>query len=185
MKKSLALLLCAVVVPGMALAFTEYVDEAMEDLEEDLEEIGVPFGESPDDPAGVTPDDPATPSPDDPASPGAPGTNPKGPAKKVKKDYSPEGETTLIVTSSPAAARVTVDGKDVGMTPLYCTDLEPGRHAVKVADLNDEVELRPGGITHLDVTYTGMEKDKTEDKAVAGKYVDNRDNYFELHIGDK
>jgi hypothetical protein len=82
------------------------------------------------------------------------------------------------------AAPVKVDGRDAGTTPVYFTDLAPGRHAVSVGTVADEVELRPGGVTHLDVSYVAPPPDK-EPTPVAGKYVDNRDNYFELHIGNE
>jgi hypothetical protein len=38
----------------------------------------------------------------------------------------------LEITSEPSGARVTVDGKPVGQTPLKVRDLETGRHAVAI-----------------------------------------------------
>jgi len=188
MKGIVSALMVAAFVPALALAFTDYVDEYVDEVTSELEEFGIPVGDetdqpvgAPGDPAAPTPGDPAAPAPGDPASPTAP------PGTKVKTDYSPNGaeNTTLIVTSTPSAAPVTVDGRDEGHTPIYFTDLAPGRHTVKVAKVTDEVELRAGGITHLDVTCAVAPKDKDDDSAVAGHYVDNRDNYFELHIGNE
>ncbi len=67
--------------------------------------------------------------------------------------YAPYGaqRTTLVVTSTPSAARVTVDGRDVGFTPIFFNDLAPGNHRVTVGDVAEEVELTPGGVTHVDV----------------------------------
>jgi hypothetical protein len=172
MKVFVSALMVAAFVPALAFAFTEYVDEYVDEVTSELEELGIPVGDRPDQPVGA-------PTPAEPAAPKAPeGT-------KVKTDYAPYGSenTTLIVTSTPSAAAVTVDGREAGHTPIYFTDLAPGRHRVTVANVADEVELRPGGITHLDVTCAAPE-DETRDPALAGNYVDNRDNYFELHIGD-
>jgi serine/threonine-protein kinase len=36
------------------------------------------------------------------------------------------------VRSTPAGARVLLDGKNVGLTPLTLRDLEPGSHAVRI-----------------------------------------------------
>jgi hypothetical protein len=166
--------------PALALAFTEYVDEYVDEVTEELDEWGIPTGEVPDEP--TAPGDPTAPAPGDPAAPTAPG----GPATKTKKDYAPYGGegTTFFVTSSPASAPVTIDGYEAGVTPAYFTDLPPGRHAVTVGTVSDQVELRPGGVTHLDVVYAPP-AEEDDDRAMAGNYVDNRDNYFELHIGDQ
>ena len=171
MKGIVSAIMVAAFVPALAFAFTEYVDGYVDEVTSELEELGIPVGDRPDQPVGA---------PGDPAAPTAPeGT-------KVKTDYSPHNpeDTTLIVTSTPSAAAVTVDGREAGHTPIYFTDLAPGRHRVTVAEVADEVELRPGGITHLDVTCAAPE-DETRDPALAGNYVDNRDNYFELHIGNE
>ncbi len=66
----------------------------------------------------------------------------------------------------------------------YFTDIPPGRHYVTVGKVSDEVELRAGGVTHLDVYYATPPSNADAPTATAGKYVDNRDNYFELHIGN-
>ncbi|NIT36786.1 MAG: PEGA domain-containing protein [candidate division Zixibacteria bacterium] len=41
------------------------------------------------------------------------------------------------MTSTPSAARVTVDGRYVGVTPIFFNDLAPGKHRVKVGDVAD------------------------------------------------
>ena len=181
MKVCISAIFVAAFVPAVAFALSDYVDEYVDEVTAELEEWGIPVGGSPDRPVGA-PDEPAAPAPGDPAAPTAP---PAG--TKVKTDYAPHGDenTTLIVTSTPSAAAVTVDGREAGHTPIYFTDLAPGRHRVTVAEVADEVELRSGGITHLDVTCAVAPEDKTRDAAVAGNYVDNRDNCFELHFGDE
>jgi hypothetical protein len=177
MKTYFAAVLCAALAPLAAFALSDYIDEYVDEVADELGEWGVPVGDGA--------ENPAAPAPGDPASPSTPDT-PAGPATKVKTDYAPLGDegTIFFVTSSPAAAPVKVDGRDAGTTPVYFTDLTPGRHAVSVGSVADEVELRPGGVTHLDVSYAASLPDK-EPTPVAGKYVDNRDNYFELHIGDR
>jgi hypothetical protein len=178
MRVRLYVILAAACVPAMALAFTEYVDDYVDEVAAELEEWGVPVGDGADRPS-LAPDEPAAPTPAEPAAPGAP------PGTKVKTDYAPYGDkaTTLIVTSTPPGAAVTVDGREVGHTPTYFTDLAPGAHRVTVAKVADEVELRPGGITHLDVTCAAP-AGKNPGRDLAGNYVDNRDNYVELHLGN-
>ena len=88
------------------------------------------------------------------------------------------------MTSSPTAAPIKINGRDAGATPTYFTDLAPGRYDVAVGEVSDEVELRKGGVTHLDVTLVEKPPEDGDSRATAGKYVDNRDNYFELHIGN-
>ncbi len=182
MKAHLVAVLCVALAPAAALAFTDYVDEYVDEVTDELEEWGIPVGGETDQPAG--PDQPEGPEgavpPETPAAP-------EGPATKVKTDYAPYGGggTTLFITSSPTAAPVNIDGRDVGSTPTYFTDIPPGRHAVTVGKVSDEVELRAGGVTHLDVTYVETSEENADGRAMAGNYVDNRDNYFELHIGDE
>ena len=180
MKAYFVAILCLALAPAVALAFTDYVDEYVDEVTAELNEWGIPVGGEAGDPA--TPDDPETPEgvtpPETPAAP-------EGPATKVKTDFAPYGGegTTLFITSSPTAAPVKIDGRDVGSTPTYFTDIPPGRHAVTVGKVSDEVELRAGGVTHLDVTYVDTPEEDADGRAMAGNYVDNRDNCFELHIG--
>jgi hypothetical protein len=174
MKACFVAILCLALAPVAALAFTDLVDEYVDEVTDEFNEWGLPGGET-DEPAA--PDEPGTPEGDTP---------PEGPPKKVKKDYAPYGGegTTLLITSSPTAAPIKIDGRDAGATPTYFTDMSPGRYAVKVGEISDEVELRKGGVTHLDVTLTEVPKEDGDSRTTAGKYVDNRDNYFELHIGN-
>lgn len=189
MKAYFVAILCLALVPAAALAFTDYVDEYVDEVTDELNEWGIPVGGEAGDPA--TPGDPEAPGgatpPETPEGVTPPDTPaaPEGPAKKVKKDYAPYGGegTTLFITSSPTAAPVKIDGRDVGSTPTYFTDISPGRHAVTVGKVSDEVELRAGGVTHLDVTYVDTPEEDADGRAMAGNYVDNRDNCFELHIG--
>jgi hypothetical protein len=47
---------------------------------------------------------------------------------------SPMGAVGAIdVDSRPRGARVTIDGRVVGVTPLHAGDLSPGRHEVSIA----------------------------------------------------
>lgn len=39
----------------------------------------------------------------------------------------------FVVESTPPGAKVRIDGKEVGVTPLRLTDVEPGKHAVHLA----------------------------------------------------
>lgn len=181
MKAHLVAVLCVALAPAAAFALSDYVDEYVDEVTDELEEWGIPVGGETDQPAA--PDQPE--APDGATPPESPAT-PEGPATKVKTEYAPYGDegTTLFITSTPPAARVTVDGRDVGCTPTYFTDIPPGRHAVTVGKVSDEVELRAGGVTHLDVYYATPPSNADAPTATAGKYVDNRDNYFELHIGN-
>src|SRR5262249_60564358 len=47
---------------------------------------------------------------------------------------------TVSVTSSPAGARVVVDGRPRGVTPLQLSDVSPGRHDVVLT--SDAAEVR-------------------------------------------
>lgn len=102
-------------------------------------------------PTGVTiinkPTEPPAPEPSPPPSPGG--------VTKVKTNFTSYKQipVTLFVTSSPAGATVTVDGRTSGATPLLRTDLAAGKHIVKVAEVEEEVDLKMGGLTQLDVTF--------------------------------
>ncbi len=182
MKAHFVAVLCVALAPAAAFALSDYVDEYVDEVTDELEEWGIPVGGETDQPAA--PDQPEAP---DGATPPESPAAPEGPATKVKTDYAPYGDegTTLFITSSPTAAPVNIDGRDVGSTPTYFTDLTPGRHAVTVGKVSDEVELRAGGVTHLDVAYVDTPEENADGRAMAGNYVDNRDNYFELHIGNE
>jgi len=47
-----------------------------------------------------------------------------------------------------------VDGRDAGVTPAALTDLQPGKHLVQVGAAEEELDLKPGGVTRLEVTAT-------------------------------
>jgi hypothetical protein len=51
------------------------------------------------------------------------------------------GEGVLLVESKPNGARVTVDGADVGKTPLKLKAIVAGEHTVQVGDRSEDVEI--------------------------------------------
>ena len=71
MKAYFVAILCLALAPAAALAFTDYVDEYVDEVTAELNEWGIPVGGEAGDPA--TPDDPETPEgvtpPDTPAAP--------------------------------------------------------------------------------------------------------------------
>jgi hypothetical protein len=77
------------------------------------------------------------------AVPAAPATSPRSQAPSPAplrerrtpgaEPPAPAGIGRLLVRSTPAGARVRVDGKDVGVTPSVVRDLAPGAHRVEVA----------------------------------------------------
>ena len=60
-----------------------------------------------------------------PAIPAVPPPNPQPPR--------PATDTRVVVRTTPAGARVTIDGRDVGITPLTTANLSPGSHVVRLA----------------------------------------------------
>ncbi|MPY88971.1 MAG: PEGA domain-containing protein [Luteitalea sp.] len=81
---------------------------------------------------------------------GTPGTTPRAAA-------APK-EGTLVITSKPGGAQVTIGGEARGTTPLTLEDLPAGGHSVRLVrgDLREtrEVEIRAGGTTELAVAFT-------------------------------
>ena len=66
----------------------------------------------------------------------------------------------LIIDSQPAGARVTLDGAEVGVTPLILQAVEPGRHTVAVitdsATVRRTVRVEAGRQARLDIpVYSG------------------------------
>jgi hypothetical protein len=62
---------------------------------------------------------------------------------------------TLVVTTNPKGARVLVDGKERGVTPLTLSDLSPGAHAVVLDDRTEgsvrrDVQIQAGESVTLD-----------------------------------
>jgi hypothetical protein len=61
---------------------------------------------------------------------------------------------TLVVTSTPKGAKVLVDGKDRGVTPLTLSDLSAGAHAVALDSTEGSVlrtvQIQAGGSVTLD-----------------------------------
>ena len=67
---------------------------------------------------------------------------------------------SLSITTEPPGARVTIDGNEVGVTPLTLSDLAVGRHAVVLesaaGSVADTVRIREGETSSLDVPiYSG------------------------------
>jgi CRISPR/Cas system-associated exonuclease Cas4 (RecB family) len=54
------------------------------------------------------------------------------PQPAIEKPLATEGSGQLIVRSEPSGARVSVDGKPLGVTPLDINDLSLGRHTVLI-----------------------------------------------------
>lgn len=65
------------------------------------------------------------------ARPPAPAPPPATPAPARREPPAATGR--LVVRTTPAGARVRVDGRDRGVTPLTLTGLAPGRYAVEVS----------------------------------------------------
>ncbi len=67
----------------------------------------------------------------------------------------------LMVTSKPGGANVMVDGECRGVTPLTISEILPGLHQVSLtlpgfADWSVAVEVKPSGITEVNVTLTDV-----------------------------
>src|SRR5207245_9495110 len=61
---------------------------------------------------------------------------------------------TLVVTSNPKGAKVLVDGKERGITPLTLSDLSAGEHAVALdsteGSVRRNVQIQAGGSVTVD-----------------------------------
>jgi hypothetical protein len=60
----------------------------------------------------------------------------------VQFDPAPATKAWLSVVTEPAALRVLLDGKPLGVSPLLATDLEPGAHKVQVVANRGTLERR-------------------------------------------
>lgn len=78
-------------------------------------------------PSTAPPASPPTAAPGPSASAAAP------PAPRASAARATSDTGRLLVRSSPAGARVVVDGRDVGQTPLTVNDLSRGTHVVRIA----------------------------------------------------
>ncbi|MEQ1908906.1 MAG: PEGA domain-containing protein [Vicinamibacterales bacterium] len=54
-------------------------------------------------------------------------------AARGAQNSRPPADGRLILRTTPAGARVTIDGRDVGITPLTTASLPPGQHVVRLA----------------------------------------------------
>jgi hypothetical protein len=77
----------------------------------------------------------------------------------------------LEVTSKPDHARVTIDGRLVGDTPIARVDLDPGKHAI-VAELSgygpyvSTIKLGPGASTNVEALLFTAEEEQTVARVV-------------------
>jgi hypothetical protein len=67
---------------------------------------------------------------------------------------------SLVIDSQPSGAKVTMDGADVGVTPLKLDAVSPGRHALVIAtetaSVRRTVRVEAGKLVTLDVpVYSG------------------------------
>jgi serine/threonine-protein kinase len=65
-------------------------------------------------------------------APRAEGARSEPPPSRARPQAAATESPRLLVRSTPAGARVLVDGRNVGVTPLTLRDLEPGSHAVRI-----------------------------------------------------
>ncbi len=54
------------------------------------------------------------------------------PSARARSDVCPPRPAAIVVRSTPAGARVSVDGRDAGTTPATVRDLDRGSHTVRV-----------------------------------------------------
>ena len=82
----------------------------------------------------VAPAAPAAASPSAPPANGAAATPPPGRAAEAdaRSDATSAGPGRILVRSTPAGARVVVDGRDYGPAPVAVRDLTAGSHRVRV-----------------------------------------------------
>ena len=75
---------------------------------------------------------------------------------KLQPEVSPD-KASIKFSSTPPGAKVTVDGKERGVTPLTVTDLSPGTHKVMISSeghrpRQETVEVKPGKVLDLALT---------------------------------
>ena len=83
-------------------------------------------------PAATAPSTPATSS--SPAPPSQPPVQPVAEPVPAEKAPPPAAaaQGTLVVASKPTGARVVLDGREAGKTPLTLRDVKPGSHKVRL-----------------------------------------------------
>lgn len=94
------------------------------------------------------------------------------PAVQAPAPVAVAARGTLGVDSMPAGARVTLDGRLVGITPIAHLDVEPGTHAVALELAGHEpalanVEVREGGVLQHAVSLVPVTHLPTATVAVA------------------
>jgi len=76
------------------------------------------------------------PEPSTPASRQAPAASPRATPRPAAEPEEPQSSTvytgSIYVDSRPRGARVTIDGKEVGVTPLRVSDVRIGTHVVRL-----------------------------------------------------
>ena len=74
--------------------------------------------------------------PSTPASRQAPAASPRAAPRPAAEPEAPQSSTvytgSIYVDSRPRGARVTIDGKEVGLTPLRVSDVKIGSHVVRL-----------------------------------------------------
>jgi hypothetical protein len=74
--------------------------------------------------------------PSSPASRQAPAASPRAAPRPAAEPEAPQSSTvytgSIYVDSRPRGARVTIDGKEVGLTPLRVSDVKIGSHVVRL-----------------------------------------------------
>ncbi len=78
---------------------------------------------------------------------------------------APAGDGSLVVDSRPAGARVTVDGRAVGVTPITIPALSAGTHTVRIeragyAPVATTTRVEPGARARVAVTLTAERPDR-------------------------
>jgi hypothetical protein len=66
------------------------------------------------------------------APPAARTEPPRAEPARARPQSAPAASRQLLVRSTPAGARVMVDGRSVGVTPVTVSDLQPGSHQVRI-----------------------------------------------------
>ena len=95
---------------------------------------------------------------------------------------------SLVVTSTPLMADITLDGKDVGRTPIDLSNVLVGTHTVKLSksgysDYTQKVEVSEGKTATISATLTaGNHKAKNSSYEGSNAKTNNSVRGFESHV---